>query len=344
MYGYSIIIVDATFDPPICEAYHPMVKGIGFQFTEFSPMGYPLKVEIMLKMNETTVSPNFEVPAYPCETRTLQIGKKQDGTPIMSTEYIRDKPLPGQRGFFALRTRGNIKGIQGLPKHLSLVHPVIWQYKILEAYVPFAQKMGMWFPFFGLAKNTPTNQEKISAQWDKQPDYDKLMIGDAEDAVAYIGPTQAAFDPMQILEWINSLIAKGTQMNKLMLEGDPAGYLSASETAINNFEANIKEEQTYRRTQFLPAWIALGADDDCAFQDPSKPTFISLMEGLKAMRDAFDGLVEPEDIVAKYNEYLENNGVESSLRAVPKEERMAQMQQQFGGNDNGGSNTQDTSN
>lgn len=328
-YGYAIMIVDAMQNPPICEAYHPKVNGIGFEFTEFSPMGYPMKVEVQLKFNEVSVPLNFEVEAYPCEEIEIQVGRDQAGNPIYSTEYIRDRPIPGQRGFFHIRTRGGIKGVQGPPRFLSLVHPTRWQYKITEAYVPFAQKMGMWTAFYGLKQNNQANRDNVKSQWTKQPNWDKFIAGDADDVFAYVGPTAMAYDPMPMLEWINTAIAKVTQMNKLMLEGDPAGYLSASETAINNWESKIKKEQTYKRTQFLPIWIALGAKDDTTFKAPVQPTFISLMEGLKAMRDALFGLVEPDDIVQKMNDYLENQGYESKLRPLSKEEIMNQ-----GNNDN----------
>lgn len=327
MCGYAIIIVDAEVDPPSCEAYHPVITGTGFQYTRFSKMGQPLEVEITLKFNESTVEPNFKVQHYPCETRQIQIGTTETGEAIYSKEYIRSKPIPGGRGFFHVRTDEGLKGVQGLPKYLSLIHPHRWQYKILEAYIPFAQKMGMWFPFFGLKRNTPTNQAKIEQQWDKHPDYDKLIIGDSEDAVDYLGPTATAYDPMGILEWINTLVAKGSQMNKLMLEGDPAGYLSASETTINNWVSKLKEGQVYRRTQFLPVFKVLGGKDDTDFMDPSKPTFISLMEGLKAMREAMIDIVEPEDIVDQFNEYLEKNGHAVKLRALPKEEMINNNEQ-----------------
>ena len=136
----------------------------------------------------------------------------------------------------------------------------------------------------------------------------------------WITPPAGAYDPFPMLKWINTLLARASQMNKLMLEGDPAGYLSASETAISNWESKLKEKQAYWRTQLLPVWMALGASEECNFKDPTKPTFISLMEGLKAMREAMDGLIEPEDIVTLMNEYLESNDQKRELHALPKEE------------------------
>ena len=67
-------------------------------------------------------------------------------------------------------------------------------------------------------------------------------------------------------------------------------------------------------------WIALGASKEVNFKDPAHPTFISLMDGLKSLREALMGLVEPEDIVNLMNEYLESNDQKRELHALPKEE------------------------
>ena len=79
----------------------------------------------------------------------------------------------------------------------------------------------------------------------------------------------------------------------------------------------------------------MGATDECNFKDPTHPTFISLMEGLKAMREAMDGLIEPEDIVNLMNEYLESNDQKRELHALSKEEMMANQQMEDGNNDTG---------
>jgi hypothetical protein len=117
-------------------------------------------------------------------------------------------------------------------------------------------------------------------------------------------------------------------MNKLMIEGEGAGQLSTSETAINRCETKQNEKQAYWRTQFLGVWLALGADEEVNFKDPTHPTFISLMDGLKALREALMGLVEPEDIVNLMNEYLESNDQKRELHALSKEEMMNNEQDQ----------------
>ena len=180
----------------------------------------------------------------------------------------------------------------------------------------------MAFPSVFLQDNTPTNRSSVKTQFANQPTTNRLLIMGMDDAVEWISPQAGAYDPFPMLQWINTLIARASQMNKLMLEGDPSGYLSASETAISNWESKLKEKQAYWRTQILPVWIALGASEDCNFEDPTKPTFISLMDGLKSMREAMDGLIDPEDIVDLMNEYLENNDQDKELHALSKEEMM----------------------
>jgi len=222
-----------------------------------------------------------------------------------------------------MRTREGIKGIRGLPKYLDLIDPVHGQYDILKAYVPYAEKQGLAHPVVALKDNSTTNRNQVKSDFAAQPQKDRLVIISAEDALDYMSPQQNAWEPYPILDWINAMIARATQMNKLMLEGDPAGYLSASETAISNWEASVKEDQVYKRTQFLPIWIALGASEDCDFADPSKPAFLSLMQGVLAIRQALFGLVRNEDIVRLMNERLDLEG-KDKLRPLSEEEQVAQ--------------------
>lgn len=310
VYGHSIVIVDGRDEKrgaPTAEAWHLRLNGIGYAFSDFSPMGDPLEVEIMTKPLETTQGRKpIKVPAYPCE-------KDKRG------ERIKTKPIKGEYGFFNLRTRGSIKGVQGLPKNLSLLDPMNGQYDILKAYLPYAEKQGLSHPLIYLKDNSSTNRAQVKSDFREQPQKDRLVIISMEDAMEYISPQQNAWDPWPILDWVNRMVSRSSQMHKLMLEGDPGGMLSTSETAISNWEADIKEEQVYGRTQFLPIWIALGATEDCNFQDPSKPTFISLMEGIKAIREGMNGIVAKEDIVRLMNERLELEGSDVLTMAPDKE-------------------------
>jgi hypothetical protein len=65
------------------------------------------------------------------------------------------------------------------------------------------------------------------------------------------------------------------------------------------------------------------------------------MEGLKALREAMEGLIEPEDIVNLMNEYLESNDQKRELHALPKEEMMNNNDDSEQSKDNNGSQTED---
>jgi hypothetical protein len=309
--GYSFVVIDARNDDnPKIEAWHPYIDGVGANFTDFSPKGNPLEIEVYMNTAQASgENIHYTIPHYPCETDV-------DG------EYMKEKPIPNGYGFFHIRTQGNIRGVQGLPQYLHLLDAFDIQWNIIKAYAPYAEKQGMAFPTVYLEENTKTNRTSVKTQFADQPTTNRLLMMGAEDAIEWISPQSGAYDPFPMLEWINGLLAKASQMNKLMLEGDPAGYLSASETAISNWETKLKEKQAYWRTQLLGIWIALGATEECNFKDPAHPAFISLMEGLKALREAMDGIIEPDDIVNLMNEYLESNDQKRELHALPKEEMM----------------------
>lgn len=309
MAGYSCSVVDARDpDNPKVEAWHPYIDGIGFNFTQFSKKGHPLEITVYMNANETAGGKiEFKIPHYPCEVDA-------DG------EYRDDRPLPGEYGFFHHRTQGNIRGVQGLPQYMHLIDAFKIQWDIIKAYGPYAEKQGMAFPTVFLQNNDSTNRTNIKTQFNNQPTTNRLLIMSMEDAVEWVSPQAGAYDPFPMLHWINTVLSRASQMNKLMIEGEGAGQLSTSETAINRWETKQKEKQTYWRTQFKGVWLALGASEECNFKDPAHPTFISLMDGLKALREALMGLVEPEDIVNLMNEYLESNDQKRELHALPKEE------------------------
>ena len=311
MAGYSIVIVDARdSESPKIEAWHPYIDGVGFNFTSFSSMGHPLEIEIYMKANETASGNiHYNVEHYPCEVDI-------DG------EYIDSKPIPGGKGFFHMRTQGNIRGIQGLPQYMHLIDTFKIQWDIIKAYGPFAEKQGMAFPVFYHADNSPTNRARVKNQFATQPTTNRLLQMSVDDLVEWVSPQSGAYDPFPMLHWLNTILSRASQMNKLMIEGEGAGQLSTSETAINRWETKQKEKQSYWKTQFLGVWMALGASKEVNFKDPAHPTFISLMEGLKALREAMDGIIEPEDIVNLMNEYLESNDQKRELHALSKEEMM----------------------
>ena len=236
-YGWAIIIVDARTDPPRCERWHPEIDGTGVSITKTTKRGFPLEIQVQARFNESTAPMRYPVEHYPCET--IRMGKGADE----SIEYIRDKPIPGEYGFFLIRTRGGKKGIRGLPKYLHLVMPIRKTFDIVENYCTYAESQALGGAAVGLERNTPENRASIKAQFTTQPTHRKLLIIGKEDWIDWISPMNSAWDPYSMLEYITKMIARATQMNKLMLEGDPAGYLSASETAINNWESREKSNK-----------------------------------------------------------------------------------------------------
>jgi hypothetical protein len=326
MVGYSCPVVDAR-DPenPKIENWHPYIDGVGFNFTAFSRKGHPTEIKVYMNANETAGGKiEFVIPHYPCEL-------DDDG------EFIDEKPIPGQYGFFHIRSQGSIRGVQGLPQYMHLIDAFKIQWDIIKAYGPYAEKQGMAFPAVYLQDNNPTNRANVKTQFSTQPTTNRLLIMSNEDLVEWISPQAGAYDPFPMLHWINTILSRASQMNKLMIEGEGAGQLSTSETAINRWETKQKEKQAYWKTQFIGVWKALGASDECNFKDPAHPTFISLMEGLVALRDAMEGIIEPEDIVNLMNEYLESNDQKRELHALPKEEMMSNNDdpEQSEGNNNG---------
>ena len=328
--GYSVSVVDARDpDNPKVEGWHPYIDGVGFQYTDFSPKGHPIMITVYIKANETSGGDiQFDIPHFPCE---LDIdGEFIDDKPILNGVFKEgdNKGKPNAWGFFHHRTQGNIRGVQGLPKYMHLIDSFKIQWDIIKAYGPYAEKQGMAFPAIYHADNSKTNRARVTSQFATQPTTNRILQLGAEDAIEWISPQAGAYDPFPMLHWINTVISRASQMNKLMIEGEGAGQLSTSETAINRWETKQKEDQTYWRTQFLGVWLALGASKEVNFKDPAHPTFISLMDGLKSLREALMGLVEPEDIVNLMNEYLESNDQKRELHALPKEEMINNNEQE----------------
>jgi hypothetical protein len=330
-YGWSAIIVDARGKKPRCERWHPKIDGVGFEVIETTYKGMPKKIQIAAKFNESKQPMNYKVSHYPCETQ-------DDGEPI------RERPIPGQFGFFVIRTRGGKKGIQGLPQYLHLIMVIRKAYDILENYATYAENQALGHLVIGIERNVEQVRARLKAQYQSQPDHRKISIIGKEDWAKWISPMNSSWDPWQMMEYIDKLIARATQMNKLMLEGDPSGNLSSSETAINNWESKTREKQGYWLGQFRPIFVALGAPEDVAFRNPSKPTFISLMDGLLKARQALEGIIAGEDIVKLFNEYLQKHGQQEELKIASPEERKSFLGVKDGESESSGNTKQPESN
>jgi hypothetical protein len=334
--GYVAVVVNTMTTPPSIEAWNPEIEGTGFIFKKFSDFGYPLEIEIQMKFAETGEPYRYMVPNFPVESMELEVGFNEAGDKIYKEYHLRQRPKKSGYGFFIIRNSRGLPGVRGLPEFLPLMHPVRYQLDILNAYVPFAKKQGMGFPYMGLKDNTPQQRTNVRDQWESQPQTNRLILGDAENVIDYIQPTEGSYNPEPILVWIDQLMARKTQMNKLMLEGDPSGYLSASETAENNWVRDIKEQMVFWKAQWEPIWKVSGATEDCTFMDPSRPAFVSLMEGIEKMVNALIQICTPQSIVELANMYLEKHGEQLQLEA--REDDIFLMQSQGGNNDESESN------
>lgn len=339
MAGWSASVVDAR-DPenPKVEAWHPYIDGIGYLYTAFSPRGHPLEIEVYINANETAAGQiKFTIPHFPCETDLD--GEYIDERPILDGTFKGDNEKAGQSnawGFFHHRTQGSIRGVQGLPKYMHLIDSFKIQWDIIKAYGPFAEKQGMAFPAVYLEDSGPTNRANVKAQFATQPTSNRILILSNEDLIEWISPQAGAYDPFPMLHWINTVISRSSQMNKLMIEGEPSGALASSTTAISRWETKMKENQAYWRTQFIGVWKALGASDEVNYKPPTSPTFVDLAEGMEKIVNALLPLVEPEDIVNILNELLASNDKHFELHALPKEEM---TQNNEPGSDNEGNQT-----
>ena len=339
-YGWEAYVIDATTKPPRVERWHIKIDGTGFEVTKTSQMGMPLEIQIQARFTEASTPINYRVEHYPCEIQEIVVGQLEDGTPIISNEYIRERPIPGQRGFFLIRNRGGKKGVRGLPKYLDLIMLIRKAYDIVETYAVYAENQALATMFVGMKHNTAPNRDSIKTQIEL-PTHRKLIMMGNEDWANWESGMNSSWDPWSMLEYIDKLVARDTQLNKLMLEGDPAGYLSASETAINNWETKVKERQAYWLGQFLPIFLALGATKEIAFKDPSKPAFISLMTGLQACREAMIDIVSNEDIVKLFNEYLNKHGFSEELTAISNEDMNQNTMNEEGNNDKDSESSED---
>jgi hypothetical protein len=126
------------------------------------------------------------------------------------------------------------------------------------------------------------------------------------------------------------------------LTGDPMGYLSASETNINEWFSSIKAFQDHILPQIKPLLMALGCSEDVQFQDPSEPTLESKMNSVALVRQGLEGLISRESLL-KYinNEVLSLEG-EDQLELMDDGEYDKYYNQQKG-NENGGNQQESNS-
>ena len=185
-YGWTAVIVDATVSPPRVEHWHIKIDGTGFEVTKTSKAGFPLEIQVQARFNESSLPINYKVEHYPCEVKEVVLGAVGNEPPIRSLEFIRDKPLPGKRGFFIIRNSGGKKGIKGPPQYLTLVSLIRKVYEIIENYATYAESQALAHLAVGLENNKKHNRTSVKNQYNSQVSNRKLLILNNEDWMDWI--------------------------------------------------------------------------------------------------------------------------------------------------------------
>ena len=276
LFGYSVII----FENGNVQAINPQVNNVGFIFSKFDEYGEPMEIGIKWNPEE-----------------------KQDDQYV----YVQRAPFSysgtgDYNGFYPFRSLDGLPGARGISCLLSLIDVIRAQHKIYIEYTKYAEHQGLAHPVVKIANLTDTARQQVGAQL-TAPRKDKAVIIDMEDDFYYESPQQGAYDPSFMMEFADKYIVRESAITMSMLTGDPMGYLSASQTTINEWFSAIKEYQDHKLPQYKPLLIALGCTEDVQFQDPSEPTLESKLESVKLVREGLEGLVSRESLL----KYINNN-------------------------------------
>lgn len=293
LFGYSIWIIDGNN----IQAVNPRVNRVGFIFTEFDEKGEPLKIAIRWNPDEQFQGPDIEVKRAPFS-------------------------LTGNgdiNGFYLYRTLKGLPGCRGVSTLLPLVDVIRAQHKIYIEYTKYAEHQGLAHPVVKIKNLTDTGRDQVRGQL-TAPRKDKAVIIDIEDDFYYESPQQGAYDPSFMMDFADRFIARTTSINKFQLSGDPMGYLSASETNINEWFSAVKAFQDHILPQIKPVLIALGCTNDVTFVDPSEPTIESKMESIKNVREGLEGLVSRESLLKFINNEILGLEGEDELELADDEE------------------------
>jgi hypothetical protein len=293
LFGYSVIL----FENGNIQTVNPRVNRVGFIFTEFDDLGEPMKIAIRWNPDEQFVGPDIYVDRAPFSI---------DGTGDFN-------------GFYPFRTLRGLPGCRGISSLLPLIDVIRAQHKIYIEYTKYAEHQGLAHPVVKIENLTDPARTQVRAQL-TAPRKDKAVIIDMKDDFYYESPQQGAYDPSFMMEFADKYIARQTSINMFQLTGDPMGYLSASETNINEWFSAIKANQDHKLPQYLPILMALGCSEDVTFQDPSEPTMESQMEAVKLFREATDGLVSREAQLQYINNEILGLEGEDELEIADDEE------------------------
>lgn len=320
LFGYSIIL----FENDNVQAINPMVNNVGFYYTAFDiKTGEPLEVAIRWNPEEKIQANDIKVQRAQFSLTGVQ------GTTIKIDVDGNEKEINNLHGFYPFRSLAGLPGARGLSGLLALIDIIRAQNKIYIEYTKYAEHQGLAHPVVKIKNLTDTSRAQVRQQL-TAPRKDKAVIIDIEDDFYYESPQQAAYDPSFMMEFADKYIVRESAINMTMLTGDPMGYLSASNTQVNEWFTAIKEYQDHKLPQYLPLLMALGMKEDVTFQDPSEPTLEAKLESVKIFREGLEGLVARESLLT----YINNNilGLEGSeeLELASEEELMMQQNNQNG--------------
>jgi len=276
LFGYSVIV----FKDGNIQAINPRVNRVGFMYTGFDELGEP--TEISIRWNPDEKFDDLDIVVQRAEMSYTGSGSPE--------------------GFYPFRSLSGLPGARGISCLLPLIDVIRAQHKIYIEYTKYAEHQGLAHPVVKIQNLTDTARTQIRSEL-SAPRKDKAVVIDMEDDFYYESPQQGAYDPSFMMEFADKYIVRESAITMSMLTGDPMGYLSASQTTINEWFSAIKEYQDHKLPQYLPLLRALGLPEDVQFQDPSEPTLEAKLESVKLVREGLEGLASRESLL----KYINNN-------------------------------------
>jgi hypothetical protein len=295
LFGYSVIL----FQDGNIQAVNPRVNRVGFIYTATNDLGEPIQIGIRWNPDEQFQGPDILVERAPFSL----------------------KGSGDLNGFYPFRSLPGLPGARGLSCLLPLIDVIRAQHKIFIEYTKYAEHQGLAHPVVKIENLTDTARTQVRGQL-TAPRKDKAVIIDMKDDFYYESPQQGAYDPAFMMQFADQYIVRESAITMSMLTGDPMGYLSASQTTINEWFSAIKEYQDHKLPQYLPILLAIGMSKDVKFQDPSEPTLEAKLESVKFIREGLEGLVSRESLLKYINNEILGLEGDEELELASEEEAM----------------------
>lgn len=290
LFGYAGWIVE---DGNI-QAIPPRVQGVGFVISKLTKKG---EIEtIKMKYGNDMSNINDDI--------------------TIDTSFFYLEGIGNVNGFYPMRSIRGLPGPRGISTLLPIALPIRKQTEIHADYSKYAEHQGLAHPVVKVKNLTPSKKSEI--QGDLQaPRKDLAVIIDMEDEFNYKSPQQNAYDPTGMMEYADKFVARHTSLNMFQLTGNPMGaILSASETNQAEWFGSVKSYQDHLLPNILPILMALGLTKNVKFSDPDEPTFLSKMQGVKLIKETFEGLIESQQMLDLISDHM---GYEEDKRLKLKE-------------------------